>query len=75
MWFNRRIRDFIEIGINSQPNLDVALEKYRMGNHILFLASVSTHADPEGDGLSVCLVAGSIGMGWDHPDFKDENIG
>jgi hypothetical protein len=52
MWYNRRIRDYIEIGINSQPNLDVALEKYGTGNHILFLASVSTRADPEGDGLT-----------------------
>jgi hypothetical protein len=38
MWFNRRIRDYIEIRVNIQPNLDVALEKYGTGNHILFLA-------------------------------------
>jgi hypothetical protein len=52
MWYNRRIHDFIEIGVNSQPNLDVALEKYGTGNHILFLACVSTRADPEGGGLT-----------------------
>jgi hypothetical protein len=47
MWYNRRIQDFIEIGINSQPNLDVALDKYGTGNHILFLDNVTTRADPE----------------------------
>jgi hypothetical protein len=52
MWWNRRINDFIEIGVNSQPNLDVALEKYGTGNHILFLGCVGTRADPEGDGLT-----------------------
>jgi hypothetical protein len=46
MWYNRRIQDFIEIGISSQPNLDVALDKYGMGNHILFLGNVTTRADP-----------------------------
>jgi hypothetical protein len=30
---------------------------------------------PARKGFSVCLVAGSIGMGWDHPDFEDEDIG
>jgi hypothetical protein len=44
-WFNRRIRDYIDIGINSQPNLDLALDKYAMGNHILFLGNVTTRAD------------------------------
>jgi hypothetical protein len=52
MWYNRRICDYIEIGVNTQPNLDVALDKYGMGNHILFLTNVSTRADPEGDGLT-----------------------
>jgi hypothetical protein len=52
MWYNRRIFDFIEIGVNSQPYLDVALEKYGTGNHIYFFACVSTRADPEGDGLT-----------------------
>jgi hypothetical protein len=37
IWFNRRIQDYIDIGINSQPNLDVVLDKYGTGNHILFL--------------------------------------
>jgi hypothetical protein len=52
VWWNRRIQDFIEIGVNSQPNLDAALEKYGGDNHILFLGCVGTHADPEGDGLT-----------------------
>jgi hypothetical protein len=47
MWYNKRIQDFIAIGINSQPNLDVALDKYGTGNHILFLGNITTHADPE----------------------------
>jgi hypothetical protein len=51
MWYNRRIRDYIEIGVNSQPNLDVALDKYGTGNHILFLECVTTRANPE-DGLT-----------------------
>jgi hypothetical protein len=46
-WFNRRIQDYIDIGINSQPNLDVALDKYATGNHILFLDNITTHADLE----------------------------
>jgi hypothetical protein len=45
--FNRRIQDYIDIGINSQPNLDVALDKYATGNHILFLSNVTTRADLE----------------------------
>jgi hypothetical protein len=47
VWYNRRIHDYIDIGINSQHNLDVALDKYGMGNHILFLGNVTTQADPE----------------------------
>jgi hypothetical protein len=47
MWYNRRIRDYIEIGVNSQPNLGVLLDKYGTGNHILFLAIITTRADPE----------------------------
>jgi hypothetical protein len=46
-WYNRRIQDYIDIEINIQPNLDVALDKYGMGTHILFLGNVTTQADPE----------------------------
>jgi hypothetical protein len=41
-WYNRRIHDYIDIGINSQPNLDAALDKYGTGNHIMFLGNVTT---------------------------------
>jgi hypothetical protein len=47
MWYNRRIHEYIEIGVNSQPNLDVALDKYGTDNHILFLGNITTRADPE----------------------------
>jgi hypothetical protein len=46
-WYNRRIMDFIDIDINNQPNLDVAMEKYGIYKHVLFLGNVTTRADPE----------------------------
>jgi hypothetical protein len=46
-WYNRRIMDFIHININSQPNLDVAMEKYGMCKQVLFIGNVTTRADPE----------------------------
>jgi hypothetical protein len=44
-WYNRRIMDFIDI--NGQPNLNVAMEKYGMCKHVLFIGNVATRADPE----------------------------
>jgi hypothetical protein len=46
-WYNIRIMDYIDIGIDNQPNLDVAMEKYGICKHVLFIGSVTTWADPE----------------------------
>jgi hypothetical protein len=44
-WWNSKIKDFIDIDINSQPNLDVAIKKYGMGRQVLFLGMVTTLFD------------------------------
>jgi hypothetical protein len=46
-WYNRRIQDFIDININSQPNLDVAMKKYGIFKQVLFHCTVTTRDDPE----------------------------
>jgi hypothetical protein len=35
-WYNRRIQDFTNIDINSQPNLDMAMKKYGMFKQVMF---------------------------------------
>jgi hypothetical protein len=46
-WYNKRIQDFIDIDINSQPNLDVAMKKYGMFKQVRFHCMVTTRDDPE----------------------------
>jgi hypothetical protein len=46
-WYNRRIHDFIDIDMNSQSNLDVAMNKYGMFKQVLFHGLVTTRDDPE----------------------------